>query len=135
MARLENHRVRGDVELRLEELFNRADDRRHEVGTTPHGLRQDHIRPLGRGEPFDRVHQFVEVAAKARPGHFTDVEPLGAQRVRVDEVGGLIVGDDPDFQAPIHVAPREPAERGRLPGAEEAADHDEAYAMGHRRPR
>ena len=71
-----------------------------------------------------RLNQRIEPAAKTAARDFLRREPLRAQHRRVHQVAALVVGDEPH----PHPLPRQPrrqlADRRRLAGAEEAANHD-----------
>ena len=70
-------------------------------------------------------------AAETRASNFADFEPLRPQRICVDQIRSLVVCDDADPLALLHVMPGQACQRGRLTGSEEAADHDVSNLMSH----
>src|ERR1019366_4240856 len=89
-------------------------------------LREDHVGMLRAFEAADLVEQVIELAAEASAGDFLDGEALLAQRGSIDEVLGLIVGDNADALALVHVMTGEAGHRRGFARAEKAAQHDKA---------
>jgi hypothetical protein len=103
----------------LEGLHNGGD----QIGATTHRLGQDNVRRFVRAEPPDGGDQIIEAAAETRARNLLHVEPLAPQAFGVNQVCGLIVGDDANAQALRHVMPRQASKHRRLSGPEEAAHH------------
>ena len=72
------------------------------------------------------LDEVVEAAAEAGAGDLLHVEALRAQRVGIDEILRLVVGDDADLVPAVGVVAGEAGKGGRLARTEEATEHDEA---------
>ncbi len=130
MARLEQDGIRRHLEAVAVQVAQRLHDGGDEIGAAADRLGEDHVGPLAGLQTADLGDQVVEAAAEAGAGHFLDGEALGTQARGIDEVLRLIVGDQADALAALHVVTGQPAEGRRLAGAEEATDHYETQA-GH----
>src|SRR5262249_36504207 len=62
---------------------------------------------------------------------FPHVEALRPERVRVDEVAGLIVRHHADVEPPLRVVPGQPPKRRGLSRTEKPTHHNEPDAMLH----
>src|SRR5262245_12472206 len=71
---------------------------RDQVSSTAYPLRQNHIRRLANFQTANGRKQIVELAAETGAGYFFDIEALLPQRVRVHQIGRLIIGDNADLQ-------------------------------------
>jgi hypothetical protein len=105
--------------------LQRPDYGRHEVRATADRFRQDHVGPPIGAQVGDGLRQRIEIAAEARTGNFAHLKPLRPQAMCIDQVRGLIVGDDPNpFPLALEMA-GEPADRGRLTRPQKTPEHDE----------
>jgi hypothetical protein len=77
MAWLENHAIGGHVERLLVDLNQRPNNRRDQIRAASDRLGEYHIGAATGVELFDDGGQFIEVAAKAGPSDFPDIESLG----------------------------------------------------------
>ena len=116
MGRLEQHRVRRHLEPAGVEVFERLNDGGDEVRATADRFRQDDVRTVVRFKLADLADEVVEPAAEARARYFLHAQPLGAERVGIDEVVRLVVGDHADFLALRLIVLGEPGDGGRLAG-------------------
>ena len=94
MAGLENHSVGGNVKRDRVDLLKGPDDRGNQVRTTANRFSNDNIRSAVFTKPLDGSGEFVEVAAKTGASNFPYIESLGTQKIRVDQISGLIIGND-----------------------------------------
>ena len=99
-----------------------------EIGAASHRLREDDVRPALCAQFGNRGRQIVKAAAKARAGHFPHVKALGAQRVRIDQLGCLVVGDNAHLQPLFLIAAGQPGNGGCFPGAEKSPQQNKTDA-------
>ncbi len=129
VARLEQNGIRCDLEACAVEVLQRLDNGSDQVGATADRLGEDDVGTLVGFELADPVDKFVESAAEASPGHFLDGKALRAQAGGIDEILGLVVGDDADFLSSGLVEACETRQRRRLARTQKTADHDKAKAF------
>ena len=74
--------------------------------------------------------QFIKVAAKASSGNFTYLKALIPQGMRIDEIRGLVVGNDPDFKALRLLEFSQSSNGRRFTGSQEPPDHYKSHGHG-----
>ena len=94
MRGLQQYTKRGQVKPLAEQLLQGQHYGGHQISAATNRLGDDHIRNAAVAELSCRIDQIIEAAAKTGSGHFTYVEPLGAQIMSINKIGGLVVGDD-----------------------------------------
>src|SRR5262245_59275350 len=132
VAGLEDDAVGRNAEFGVKQPLDRLHHRRHEVSAASDRLGENDVGPARVAQRLDGSHQSGEIATEARPGHFTDVETLRAESIGIDEICGLVVGDDADVETPRGVVPGEARESRCLPCTQKTSHHDEPDAMRHR---
>jgi hypothetical protein len=84
-----------------------VDHRGDEIGAGADRLPNQDVRAVGRAQSIGRPREVVEPAAETTAGDLLDREPPRSQIAGIDEIGGLVVGDQTDPQAPFGVTPGE----------------------------
>ena len=74
--------------------------------------------------------QFIKVAAKASSGNFTYLKALIPQGMRIDEIRGLVVGNDPDFKALRLIEFSQSSNGRRFTGSQKPPDHYKSHGHG-----
>ena len=106
-------------------VLERIQDGRDDVGAAADRFGEDDVG-LRAGDKIVRPRdEIVEAAAEAAACDLQGLETLRAERVRIDQVGALVIRDDPDALAVRDPMLCELQDRRRLSGAEKAADNDE----------
>ena len=123
--RVDQDRKRSEVDVG-EHVLHGLEDGGGEVSAAADGFRDDQIAS-GIDQRLDRFHESGEVAAEAAAGDFADFHARAGQDGGVDEVGGLVVGDEPDREAAFREASGEGVQHGGLSGGEESADENEFH--------
>jgi hypothetical protein len=121
MRRLQQHTKGRQFKSLAEHLLKRQHDGRDQVGAATDRLGQQKIGSAGIGQTISGCNHFVKTAAKTRAGDFTHGKSLSSQILGVDEISGLIVGDDPHRLAGINVTSCDLTDQSRFSGAKESA--------------
>ncbi len=131
MAGLEDDSIWADLKLFAEQIHHGQGNGGHQVCATADRFRQDDIGSLTLFQLAHGIGQAIEVATKTGAGHFFHVVTVTLEQLRIDEIGGLIVGDDADMFALSLITLGQLSQDGRFAGAQKAAEHDESYALRH----
>jgi hypothetical protein len=99
-----------------------------DIGAASDGLDEDHVRRIG-AEPFRGVHELGEAAAEASAGYLIGADAVGLGEVRVHQVGALVVQDGRRPQVSGVEQTRRRENQGRLAGAQESAQRNDAGPM------
>ena len=124
VTRLQDDSIRSNVQRNAIHFRQWANHGCHKIRAAANRFRQNDLRKLSFSQMFHCRSQRVEVAAKARACDFAHIESLRTQALRVHKIGRLIVGDDANFLALIHIVSSKSRNCGCLSGAQKSADHD-----------